>query len=109
MPSTFKNFASTAILVWARSRGRIMVIPASSAYVPRAGPTPTKWRFSLTKDVPSIEALTRHGAQITCTREPQVFLDRMFYLNGDTGDGSSVDYPRIIKGPRTETGYPIPG
>lgn len=35
------------------------------------------------KDVPGIEALTAHGAQVTCTREPQVFLDDMFYLSGE--------------------------
>ena len=35
------------------------------------------------KDVPGIEALTAHGAYVTCTREPQVFLDDMFYLSGE--------------------------
>jgi 7,8-dihydropterin-6-yl-methyl-4-(beta-D-ribofuranosyl)aminobenzene 5'-phosphate synthase len=35
------------------------------------------------KDVPSIEALAAHGAHVTCTREPQVFLDDMFYLSGE--------------------------
>ena len=35
------------------------------------------------KDVPSIEALAARGAQVNCTREPQVFLDGMFYLSGE--------------------------
>ena len=35
------------------------------------------------KDVPGIEALTAHGAQVTCTGEPQVFLDDMFQLSGE--------------------------
>ncbi|MDO8431193.1 MAG: MBL fold metallo-hydrolase [Candidatus Binatus sp.] len=35
------------------------------------------------KDVPAIEALTAHGAQVNCTREPQVFVDSMFYLSGE--------------------------
>jgi hypothetical protein len=35
------------------------------------------------KDVPGIEALTTHGAHVTCTGEPQVFLDDMFYLTGE--------------------------
>jgi 7,8-dihydropterin-6-yl-methyl-4-(beta-D-ribofuranosyl)aminobenzene 5'-phosphate synthase len=35
------------------------------------------------KDVPSIEALTAHGAHVTCTGEPQVLLDDMFYLSGE--------------------------
>lgn len=35
------------------------------------------------KDVPNIEALTAHGAQVNCTREPQVFVDSMFYLSGE--------------------------
>ena len=35
------------------------------------------------KDVPSLEALAAHGAHVTCTREPQVFLDDMFFLSGE--------------------------
>jgi len=35
------------------------------------------------KDVPSIETLAAHGAHVTCTGEPQVFLDDMFYLSGE--------------------------
>ena len=35
------------------------------------------------KDVPGIEALTAHGAHVTCTGEPQVFLGDMFYLSGE--------------------------
>jgi 7,8-dihydropterin-6-yl-methyl-4-(beta-D-ribofuranosyl)aminobenzene 5'-phosphate synthase len=35
------------------------------------------------KDVPTIEALTAHGGQVNCTREPQVFIDSMFYLSGE--------------------------
>jgi 7,8-dihydropterin-6-yl-methyl-4-(beta-D-ribofuranosyl)aminobenzene 5'-phosphate synthase len=35
------------------------------------------------KDVPGIEALTAHGAQVNCTREPQVLVDSMFFLSGE--------------------------
>jgi 7,8-dihydropterin-6-yl-methyl-4-(beta-D-ribofuranosyl)aminobenzene 5'-phosphate synthase len=35
------------------------------------------------KDVPAIAALTAHGAQVNCTREPQVFIDNMFFLSGE--------------------------
>ena len=35
------------------------------------------------KDVPGVEALTAHGAHVTCTGEPQVLLDGMFYLSGE--------------------------
>jgi 7,8-dihydropterin-6-yl-methyl-4-(beta-D-ribofuranosyl)aminobenzene 5'-phosphate synthase len=35
------------------------------------------------KDVPSIEALTAHGARVNCTREPQIFLEAMFRLSGE--------------------------
>jgi 7,8-dihydropterin-6-yl-methyl-4-(beta-D-ribofuranosyl)aminobenzene 5'-phosphate synthase len=35
------------------------------------------------KDVPGIEALTEHGAQVNCTREAQVLADSMFYLSGE--------------------------
>jgi 7,8-dihydropterin-6-yl-methyl-4-(beta-D-ribofuranosyl)aminobenzene 5'-phosphate synthase len=35
------------------------------------------------KDVPGIEALTSRGAHVTCTAEPQVFLDGMFFLSGE--------------------------
>lgn len=35
------------------------------------------------KDVPSIEALTAHGALVNCTREPQVLVDSMFFLSGE--------------------------
>jgi 7,8-dihydropterin-6-yl-methyl-4-(beta-D-ribofuranosyl)aminobenzene 5'-phosphate synthase len=35
------------------------------------------------KDVPGVEALTSRGAHVTCTAEPQVFLDGMFFLSGE--------------------------
>jgi 7,8-dihydropterin-6-yl-methyl-4-(beta-D-ribofuranosyl)aminobenzene 5'-phosphate synthase len=35
------------------------------------------------RDVPGIEALTAHGAEINCTRERQVFIDSMFFLSGE--------------------------
>ena len=38
--------------------------------------------FSM-KDVPTIEALTAHGAEVNCTREQQVFADNMFFLSGE--------------------------
>ncbi len=39
--------------------------------------------FMPMKDVPSIEALTAHGADVNCTRESRVLLDGMFYLSGE--------------------------
>lgn len=35
------------------------------------------------KDVPGIDALSARGAQVNCTREPQVLIDGMFYLSGE--------------------------
>jgi 7,8-dihydropterin-6-yl-methyl-4-(beta-D-ribofuranosyl)aminobenzene 5'-phosphate synthase len=35
------------------------------------------------KDVPAIEALTGHGAEVKCTREPQLLFDNMFFLSGE--------------------------
>jgi len=35
------------------------------------------------EDVPSVEALTAHGAQVVSTRESQSFLDGMFYVSGE--------------------------
>ncbi len=35
------------------------------------------------EDVPSIAEVTAHGARVVSTREPQVFLDGMFYLSGE--------------------------
>jgi 7,8-dihydropterin-6-yl-methyl-4-(beta-D-ribofuranosyl)aminobenzene 5'-phosphate synthase len=35
------------------------------------------------KDIPSIAALSQHGARIISSKEPQVFLDGMFYLSGE--------------------------
>jgi 7,8-dihydropterin-6-yl-methyl-4-(beta-D-ribofuranosyl)aminobenzene 5'-phosphate synthase len=35
------------------------------------------------KDVPSIDALVAHGANVINSREPQSFLDDMFYVSGE--------------------------
>lgn len=35
------------------------------------------------KDVPSVTALTGHGAEVINTKEPQALLDEMFYLSGE--------------------------
>lgn len=35
------------------------------------------------EDVPSVDELTKHDARVVNTREPQVFLDDMFYLSGE--------------------------
>ncbi len=35
------------------------------------------------EDVPSVEELTAHGARVVATRQPQVFLDGMFYTSGE--------------------------
>jgi 7,8-dihydropterin-6-yl-methyl-4-(beta-D-ribofuranosyl)aminobenzene 5'-phosphate synthase len=39
--------------------------------------------FLPTRNVPGIEALTAHGAQVNCTRQPELLLDGMFYLSGE--------------------------
>lgn len=39
--------------------------------------------FLPTKDVPGIEALSAHGANVHCTRQSQLLLDGMFYLSGE--------------------------
>jgi 7,8-dihydropterin-6-yl-methyl-4-(beta-D-ribofuranosyl)aminobenzene 5'-phosphate synthase len=33
--------------------------------------------------VPSVEALAAYGARVTNTTQPEVFLDRMFYVSGE--------------------------
>jgi 7,8-dihydropterin-6-yl-methyl-4-(beta-D-ribofuranosyl)aminobenzene 5'-phosphate synthase len=40
-------------------------------------------RVLASKDVPSIEALTAHGATVINTAQPQIFLDDMFYISGE--------------------------
>jgi 7,8-dihydropterin-6-yl-methyl-4-(beta-D-ribofuranosyl)aminobenzene 5'-phosphate synthase len=35
------------------------------------------------KDVPAIAELNAHGAQVNCTKEPQLFADNMFFLSGE--------------------------
>jgi 7,8-dihydropterin-6-yl-methyl-4-(beta-D-ribofuranosyl)aminobenzene 5'-phosphate synthase len=35
------------------------------------------------EDVPSVAELTAHGARVVNTREPQSFLDNMFYVSGE--------------------------
>jgi len=35
------------------------------------------------EEVPSIKELTAHGARVVSTREPQVFLDDMYFLSGE--------------------------
>ena len=47
------------------------------------------------KDVPSVEMLTLHGAQVINTRTAQTFLDGMFFLSGEI--------PRVTP---FERGYP---
>jgi 7,8-dihydropterin-6-yl-methyl-4-(beta-D-ribofuranosyl)aminobenzene 5'-phosphate synthase len=40
-------------------------------------------RMLPSKDVPSVEALTSHGARVVNTAEPQNFLDDMFHVSGE--------------------------
>jgi 7,8-dihydropterin-6-yl-methyl-4-(beta-D-ribofuranosyl)aminobenzene 5'-phosphate synthase len=40
-------------------------------------------RMLPSKDVPSIDALAAHGANVINSREPQSFLDDMFYVSGE--------------------------
>ena len=37
----------------------------------------------LMEDIPSVEALTAHGAQVINTTEPQSLLEDMFYVSGE--------------------------
>lgn len=40
-------------------------------------------RMLASKDVPSIDALTAHGALVVNTTQPQALLDNMFYVSGE--------------------------
>ncbi len=60
------------------------------------------------KDVPSIEALTAHGAQVNCTREPQVLLDSMFYLSGEIPRVTPFEHGLPAHYQKTEAGNWMP-
>jgi 7,8-dihydropterin-6-yl-methyl-4-(beta-D-ribofuranosyl)aminobenzene 5'-phosphate synthase len=62
---------------------------------PRARKLPdgTMWPM---EEVPSIAALAEHGARVVSTRDPQTFLDDMFYVSGEI--------PRVTA---FETGLPF--
>jgi 7,8-dihydropterin-6-yl-methyl-4-(beta-D-ribofuranosyl)aminobenzene 5'-phosphate synthase len=70
-------------LVRSRNGGRAIPYYAHPGmFRSRARRLPNGTMFPI-KDVPTIEALTAHGGQVNCTREPQVFIDSMFYLSGE--------------------------
>ena len=43
----------------------------------------TDGSMRLMEDVPSIDALTSHGAKVVSTREPQLLLDGTAYVSGE--------------------------
>ena len=63
-----------------RKRSRSMPIPACTP--PRAMKQPDG-SMRLMEDIPSIEALTAHGAQVINTTEPRSLLDDVFYVSGE--------------------------
>jgi 7,8-dihydropterin-6-yl-methyl-4-(beta-D-ribofuranosyl)aminobenzene 5'-phosphate synthase len=56
------------------------------------------------EDVPNLNELAAHGARVVSTREPQVFLDDMFYVSGEIprvtpfGQGLPLHYAKTEKG-----------
>jgi 7,8-dihydropterin-6-yl-methyl-4-(beta-D-ribofuranosyl)aminobenzene 5'-phosphate synthase len=70
-------------LVRARNGGRSIPYYAHPGMFPRRARRLPSGEFMPMKDVPSITALTAHGADVDCTREPRVLLDGMFCLSGE--------------------------
>jgi 7,8-dihydropterin-6-yl-methyl-4-(beta-D-ribofuranosyl)aminobenzene 5'-phosphate synthase len=46
----------------------------------------------LIEDIPSVEALTAHGAKVINTTEPQNLLDNMFYISGEIPRVTAFEY-----------------
>ena len=56
-------------------------------------------------DVPSVAELTAHGARVVNTREPQNFLDGMFYLSGEIPRVTPFETGQPFHYAKTETGW----
>lgn len=70
-------------LIRSRNGGRaIPYFAHPGMFRSRARRVPNGTMFPM-KDVPDSEALTAHGAEVKCTREPQVLADNMFFLSGE--------------------------
>jgi 7,8-dihydropterin-6-yl-methyl-4-(beta-D-ribofuranosyl)aminobenzene 5'-phosphate synthase len=57
------------------------------------------------EDIPSIAKLTAHGARVVSTRQPQVFLDGMFYLSGEIPRVTSFEQGLPNHYAKTENGW----
>ena len=57
------------------------------------------------EDVPGIDELTAHGARVVNTRDPQVFLDEMFYLSGEIPRVTPFEKGQPFHFAKTETGW----
>jgi 7,8-dihydropterin-6-yl-methyl-4-(beta-D-ribofuranosyl)aminobenzene 5'-phosphate synthase len=57
------------------------------------------------EDVPSIEELAAHGARVISTREPQTFLDDMFYVSGEIPRVTSFEQGLPFHYARTASGW----
>jgi 7,8-dihydropterin-6-yl-methyl-4-(beta-D-ribofuranosyl)aminobenzene 5'-phosphate synthase len=57
------------------------------------------------EDVPSIQELTSHGARVVSTREPQAFLDDMFFLSGEIPRVTSFEQGLPLHFVKTDKGW----
>lgn len=57
------------------------------------------------EDVPSIQELTDHGARVVNTREPQAFLDGMYYLSGEIPRVTPFEQGLPAHFAKTDTGW----
>jgi 7,8-dihydropterin-6-yl-methyl-4-(beta-D-ribofuranosyl)aminobenzene 5'-phosphate synthase len=57
------------------------------------------------EDVPSVAELTAHGARVVATREPQPFLDGMFYVSGEIPRVTPFEQGLPFHVVRTDTGW----
>jgi 7,8-dihydropterin-6-yl-methyl-4-(beta-D-ribofuranosyl)aminobenzene 5'-phosphate synthase len=58
-------------------------------------------------DVPSEAELTAHGARVVSTREPQSFLDDMFYLSGEIPRVTPFETGQPFHYAKTESGWEL--
>jgi 7,8-dihydropterin-6-yl-methyl-4-(beta-D-ribofuranosyl)aminobenzene 5'-phosphate synthase len=59
------------------------------------------------EDVPSVAELTAHGARVVNTREPQNFLDDMFYLSGEIPRVTPFETGQPFHFAKTESGWEL--
>src|SRR5579859_1674456 len=57
------------------------------------------------EDIPSIAELTARGARVVTAREPQAFLDDMFYLSGEIPRVTPFETGLPLHFAKTETGW----